>query len=361
MSQFFVYQIIPGRATVSRSRAMTIARRNVRGDRMITKRKFLSLSCATGLALILPGMRRGAAAQTHQNTARMLVGFGAGGAIDVIARTLVDGMKDYAPSFIVDNRPGAGGRLALGALKGSPSDGSVMVLTPASMITIFPHIYKTLGYEPWDFTPVTAVCSFPFLITVGPMVPAEVRTLADFVKWCAANPRQATYGTAAAGSMLHFTGMTLGKAGGFEFVHLPYGGPGGIQDLIGGRIAATIYPIGTALAHVQAGSIRALATTGPRRSPLLADVPTVQEAGYSALQAEEWFGVFVAANTPAATVDRLNGAIRAVIGTDTFKASLAKVSVHALDVTPAEFAGLVKSDFDRWGPIVRASGFSPDD
>jgi tripartite-type tricarboxylate transporter receptor subunit TctC len=236
-----------------------------------------------------------------------------------------------------------------------------MVLTPASMITIFPHIYKTLGYEPWDFTPVTAVCSFPFLITVGPMVPAEVRTLADFVKWCAANPRQATYGTAAAGSMLHFTGMTLGKAGGFEFVHLPYGGPGGIQDLIGGRIAATIYPIGTALAHVQAGSIRALATTGPRRSPLLADVPTVQEAGYPALQAEEWFGVFVAANTPAATVDRLNGAIRAVIGTDTFKASLAKVSVHALDVTPAEFAGLVKSDFDRWGPIVRASGFSPDD
>jgi tripartite-type tricarboxylate transporter receptor subunit TctC len=329
---------------------------------MITKRKFISLACTAGLGSILPGMPRGAAAQTNHNTARMLVGFGAGGAIDVIARTLVDGMKDYAPSFIVDNRPGAGGRLALGALKGGSADGSVMVLTPASMVTIFPHAYKTLGYDPFrDFAPVSTVCSFPFLITVGPMVPAEVRTLSDFVKWCAANPRQASYGTAAAGSMLHFTGMTLAKAGGFEFVHLPYGGPGGIQDLIGGRIAATIYPIGTALPHVQAGSIRALATAGPRRSPLLADVPTVQEAGYPALEAEEWFGVFVAANTPAATINRLNDAIRAVIGTATFKASLAKLSVHAFDVTPGEFAELIKSDFNRWGPIVRASGFSPEE
>src|SRR4029079_15001619 len=157
---------------------------------MITKRKFVSLACTTGLASILPGMPRGATAQTN-HTARMLIGFGAGGAIDVIARTLVDGMKNYAPSFIVDNRPGAAGRLALGALKGGPADGSVMVLTPASMVTIFPHVYKTLGYDPFkDFTPVTTVCSFPFLITVGPMVPAKVRTLADFVKWCAANPRQ---------------------------------------------------------------------------------------------------------------------------------------------------------------------------
>src|SRR3954453_11342666 len=248
MSQFFVYQIIPGRATVSRSRAMTIARRNVRGDRMITKRKFLSLSCATGLALILPGMRRGAAAQTHQNTARMLVGFGAGGAIDVIARMLVEGMKNYAPSFIVDNRPGAGGRLALGVLKSGPTDGTTMILAPASNFAVYPHVYKTLGYDAFgDFVPVTTVCSFPFLITVGPMVPAEVRTLADFVKWSAANPKQASYGTAAAGSMLHFTGVTLARTGGFEFVHLPYGGPGGIQDLIGGRIAATISPIRPAL------------------------------------------------------------------------------------------------------------------
>jgi tripartite-type tricarboxylate transporter receptor subunit TctC len=329
---------------------------------MLTKRGFVSLACATGLGALLPGTPRLAGAQTIHNAARMLVGFGAGGAIDVIARTLVDGMKDYAPSFIVDNRPGAGGRLALGTLKAGPADGSAMVLTPASMMTVFPHVYKTLGYDPFrDFIPVTTVCSFPFLLTVGPMVPADVGTLADFVKWCATHPKQATYGTAAAGSMLHFTGVTLAKAGGFEFVHLPYGGPGGIQDLIGGRIAATIYPIGTALPHVQSGSIRALATTGRQRSPLLSNVQTAREAGYAALEAEEWFGVFAPANTPRGTIDRLNGTIRAVMNTDRFKASLTKLSVDVVGVTPAEFARLLKSDFDRWEPIVRASGFSPED
>ena len=273
-------------------------------DPMITKRRLISLACTGGLAAIFPDAIRTAAAEP---ASRMLVGFGAGGAIDVIARMLVEGMKDYAPSFIVDNRPGAGGRLALGVLKSSPADGTAMILAPASNFAVFPHVYKTLGYDAFrDFVPVTTVCSFPFLITVGPMVPADVRTLADFVKWCAANPKQASYGTAAAGSMLHFTGVTLARTGGFEFVHLPYGGPGGIQDLIGGRIAATIYPIGTALPHVQSGAIRALATTGAQRSPRLVDVPTVREAGYPALEANEWFGVFVPANTPAATVSRLN-------------------------------------------------------
>jgi len=238
----------------------------------------------------------------------------------------------------------------------------VMILAPASNLTVFPHVYKTLGYDAFrDFAPVTTACSFPFLITVGPLVPADVRTLADFVKWCAANPKQATYGTAAAGSMLHFTGVTLAKAGRFEFVHLPYGGPGGIQDLIGGRIAATIYPVGTALPHVQSGAVRALATTGAQRSPLLADVPTVREAGYPALETNEWFGVFVPANTPAETVTRLNGAIRAVVNTDAFKTALAKLAVDPVAETPKEFAQLVKSDFDRWEPIVRVSGFTPED
>lgn len=326
---------------------------------MITKRTLVSLACTGGLAAIFSDASRSATAET---VSRMLVGFGTGGAIDVIARMLVEGMKGYAPSFIVDNRPGAGGRLALGALKNSTADGTVMILTPASNFVVFPHVYKTLGYDAFrDFVPVTTVCSFPFLITVGPMVPVSVRTLSDFVRWCATNPKQATYGTAAAGSMLHFTGVSLAKAGGFEFVHLPYGGPGGIQDLIGGRIAATIYPIGTALPHVQSGAIRALATTGTQRSLRLTDVPTVRESGYPALEANEWFGVLVPANTPAATVNRLNEAIRAVMNTDALKAALARLAVDPLVEAPQEFAQMIKSDFDRWEPIVQVSGFTPDD
>ena len=118
---------------------------------MITKRRFISLACAAGLAAIFPDAIRRVAAQT---VSRMLVGFGAGGAIDVIARMLVEGMKDYSPSFIVDNRPGAGGRLALGALKNSPADGTIMILAPASNLAVFPHVYKTLGYDAFrDFRP----------------------------------------------------------------------------------------------------------------------------------------------------------------------------------------------------------------
>jgi tripartite-type tricarboxylate transporter receptor subunit TctC len=143
---------------------------------MITRRRLISLACTGSLAAIFPDTIRTAFAETVW---RMLVGFGAGGAIDVIARMLVEGMKEHTPSFIVENRPGAGGRLALGALKSSPADGTAMVLAPASNFAVFPHVYKTLGYDAFrDFVPVTTVCSFPFLITVGPMVPADVTTLA---------------------------------------------------------------------------------------------------------------------------------------------------------------------------------------
>jgi tripartite-type tricarboxylate transporter receptor subunit TctC len=325
---------------------------------MTTRREFLHFLQAGALASIpLP-----AQAQTGSSVTRLLVGFGAGGAIDVIARMLADGMKDYSASFVVDNRPGAGGRLALGALKSGPADGTSMILTPASTITIFPHVYKSLAYDPLkDFAPVSPVCSFPFLITVGPMVPAGIKTLSDFANWCRANPKLATYGTAAAGSMLHFAGVTLAKLGNFQFVHLPYGGPNGIQDLIGSRIAATIYPIGTALPHVQSGAVRALAVTGPQRSSSLPDVPTVREAGYPALEATEWFGVFIPANSSPETVNRLNSSIRAAVNTDGFKQGVARLSVDTMSLSPADFAQLIRSDFERWKPIVQASGFSPED
>jgi tripartite-type tricarboxylate transporter receptor subunit TctC len=325
---------------------------------MISKRQLLSLACAGGLASIVPSGARG---QLGQVAAHLMVGFGAGGAIGVVARMLVEEMKGY-PSLIVENRPGAGGRLVLGTLKNGPADGSAMALTPASMLVVFPHVYKALGYDALrDFAPVTRVCSFPFLITVGPTVPVSVATLADFVKWCAVNPKQATYGTAAAGSMLHFTGTILAKAGGFEFAHVPYGGPNGIQDLIGGRIAATIYPVGTALPHVQSGSIRALAITSAERSRQLPEVSTVREAGFPALEVEEWFGVVVSAKTSAETVKQLNAAIRAAVSSDRFVGGVAKLAVAPAADSPEQFAQLINSDFDRWGPIVRASGFSPED
>jgi tripartite-type tricarboxylate transporter receptor subunit TctC len=308
-------------------------------------------------------MPQPARSQIVRNPARMLVGVTPGGSLDMVARLLVNEMKSYSSSsFVVDNRPGAGARVAMEVLKGSATDGSVMILTPATQVVLFPHVYKTLGYDALkDFAPVTPVCNTSLLLTVGPRVPGAVKTLTDFIVWCRANPKEASYATAGAGSTLHFTGMMLARAAGFEFVHVPYPGPGGVQDVLAGQVATSIYPIGTPLPYVQTGSLRALATTGPLRSPLLPDVPTVRELGYPQLELTEWFGVLLPAKTPAEIVNNLNLAIREVLKTDAFKAGLAKLAYEPAGASPSDFAKLIKSDFDRRGPIVKASGFTPEE
>jgi tripartite-type tricarboxylate transporter receptor subunit TctC len=324
---------------------------------MITRRRFSLDICAGGLAYMVPGARQSVQAQAAHKGARMVVGFGPGGSVDVVARLLANALKDYASPFIVENRPGASERIALEAVKSGATDGSVLLLTGSSSMAVTPQVYK-LNYDPLkDFIPVTTVCTFPFLLTVGPMVPGQVKTLADFILWCRANPGQATYGTIGAGSLHHFIGVTLARAGGFEFVHVPYQGLASVQDLLAGRIAATIFPPGNTLPYIQSGDLRALMTTGTRRSSLLPDVPTIRELGYSAIEEVDWFGIFVPAETSTETVHALNIAISAALITNEVKAGFAKLSYEPAAASPEEFAQLVKSEFDRWGPIVRASGY----
>ena len=171
---------------------------------------------------------------------------------------------------------------------------------------------------------MSTVASTPTLLTVGPKVPDDVSTLADFVAWCRANPKHASYGTAGAGTTLHFLGAMLGRAAGFEFLHVPYQGNGSIQDLLKGEIASAIMPVGSSLGLVRSGDLRALATTGPRRSPFLPGVPTVAEAGYPSLEDLTWYGFFVPAKTPANIVERLNSAVQTALRTDEVKSGMAK-------------------------------------
>src|SRR2546429_7294676 len=227
---------------------------------MLTRRHFMAAAAGVGSVLIPPGTS--AIAQTIAKASRLIVGFPAGGSVDVVARLLVEHMKGYAPSLIVDNRPGAGGRTALDALKNSKADGPVFAPPPGDQLTLFPHVFNALSYKPLeDFTPVTTVCSFQFLLTIGPLVPANVRTLADFIAWCRGNPKAAMFGTIGAGSRPHFLGTMLARAANFDFVHLPYkGNAQGVQDLLGSHVAANISTIGNTLAHIQSGALRALAT-----------------------------------------------------------------------------------------------------
>jgi tripartite-type tricarboxylate transporter receptor subunit TctC len=324
------------------------------------RRRFLGASaglCALG------GLASRASAELINRNARLLVGFPAGGSVDTVARLLVEQMKGYAASMIVDNRPGAGGRTALEALRTSDADGSVLALTPGDQITLFPHVYNKLSYAPLrDFAAVGTVCTVQFLLTVGPMVPSAVTTLAGFIAWCRANPKLATFGTPGAGTRPHFVGAMLAQAAGLELLHAPYKGSGpAIQDLLGGRIPAAIFVISNTLPHVQSGTLRALATTAPHRSLLLPQVPTMREAGFPALEGVEWFGVFVPAATPAETVTSLNGAVHRALATDSVKAGLAQQSIDVAGSSPGDLDRLMRSDAERWGEVVKATGFRPID
>jgi tripartite-type tricarboxylate transporter receptor subunit TctC len=263
--------------------------------------------------------------------------------------------------MIVDNRAGAGGRIALEALKAGEPDGSVAILTPGDQVTLFPHVYQKLNYDALrDFIPVTTVCTFPFLLAVGPMVPANITTLDQFIEWCRTNPKLATYGSPGAGTRPHFLGVTLARAARFEFVHLPYkGGAPALQDLLGGQIPATISVFSNAYPHVQSGSLRALAVTAPGRSPLLPHVPTAREAGYPGMEAVEWFGLFLPAKTPGSIVTALSASVQQALQTDPVKTGLAKQSFDANAISQDDFVALIKSDTQRWAGIVRESGFKP--
>jgi tripartite-type tricarboxylate transporter receptor subunit TctC len=272
-------------------------------------------------------------------------------------------MKDYAPSVFVDNRPGAGGRLALETLKGSIADGSVVGFTPVDQLALFPHIYYKLGYKPLeDFTAVTPICAVHFLIAIGARVPTNVTSVADFISWCRANPKAATYGTAGAGTHPHFVGISFARAAGFEFVHVPYkGGVSAMQDVLGGHLAACISTVGTLLPGIQSGGLRALATTAPRRRVALPDVPTFGEAGYPTLESVERFGLLLPAGAAADAVMRLHKAVHEALASDAVSRGLAKLSFEPAESSPAEFAGLIASETRRWGEVVKASGFQPMD
>ena len=326
---------------------------------MLSRRRFGAAAAGAGASIAAP---RRAHSQVVGKLTRMIVGFAPGGSSDVTARLLVDQMRGYASTIIIDNRPGAGGRIAVETAKAGAPDGSVLLLSPASMIVLYPHLYKPLGYDPvQDLVAVTTVCGFPFVLSVGPLVPRDVRTLADFIQWCKANPKLASYGTSGAGSMLHFAGMMLARAANFDFTHVPYKGASpALQDLLGGQVASTVGVLGIALPHIQAGNLRALAMTGTTRSSFLPDVPTLTEAGFPGLEITEWQGLFVPAKTPPAVVHALNRSVRDALDTAEMKAGLIKLSFEAGGTSPEQFADIVKADIARWEPIVKASGFTPE-
>lgn len=296
---------------------------------------------------------------------RILYGFPPGSAGDVVARRVAERLAGTAyarNAAVVENRAGAGGRLALEALKAAPADGSVLALTPFTATVIYPHVYRRLAYDPLaDFAPVAIAALTHHGLAVGPLVPAGVTDLKGFLAWARANPEQASYGSPGAGSTPHFLGALLGLGQNVELRHVPYrGSVPGVTDLLGGQVAAMLTPAGDFLAHHRAGRLRLLATSGRARLPFATEVPTFAEQGYGELTVEEWFGFYAPASTPPRLIAAAGAAINAALKERAVVDGLAALGLLAQGSTAEEMARSQRAEHERWGPLVRRVGFTAD-
>lgn len=327
---------------------------------MTTRRHVLGAALGTcALAAFTP---RAAQAQVVEQ-AKIYYGFPAGSAGDIVCRQVgakLAGSPYTKLQAVVENKPGAGGRIALDALKIAPADGSVIALSPWSALSIYPHVYSKLSYDPVkDFVPVSTGAIIHHGFAVGPLVPASVKTIKDFLAWAKANPTQANYGSPAAGSTPHFIGALLGLNTGTDLKHAPYrGSVPGIADVVGGQIAAMCTPAGDFIANHKAGKLRVLATSGAKRLPFLPEVATFAEQGFPELTVEEWFGFYAPARTPDAVVATANAAINAALKDPAVIEALGIVGLIAQGSTAAEMAASQKREFERWGPLVKKVGFT---
>lgn len=327
---------------------------------MINRRQFAQASLGCGLlsTLGVPAAR----AQTLEQV-RILYGFPAGSSGDIVARRVAEriaGSSYSRNAAIVENKPGAGGRIALEALKSSAADGATIGLSPFSCTAIYPHVYGKLPYDPArDFVPVSIAALMFHGLAVGPLVPASVKTVKDFLLWAKANPKEANYGSPAAGSTPHFIGALLGMNNGVELKHVPYrGSVPGVTDLVGGQIAAMVTPSGDFISNHKAGKLRILATSGSKRSPFIPDVATFAEQGFPEFTVEEWFGFYAPANTPAAVVTAANAAINQALKDKALVEGLGVVGLIAQGSTPQEMAASQAAELKRWGPLVKKVGFT---
>ena len=330
----------------------------------MTQRRRLIQATLGSAALATLGVRNATAQALEQ--VKFFYGFPAGSAGDIVARRVAEKIAGSAYSRnagLVENKPGAGGRIALDALKVSAADGATLCLSPFSCTSIYPHVYGAkLSYDPLrDFVPVSIAALMFHGLAVGPMVPGSVKNVKDFLDWAKANPKDANYGSPAAGSTPHFIGALLGLNNGVDLKHVPYrGSVPGVTDVVGGQIAAMMTPSGDFIANHKAGKLRILATSGAKRSPFIPDVATFAEQGFPEFVVEEWFGFYAPARTPAAVVAAANAAITTALKDKALIDGLGVVGLVAQGSTAEEMARSQQAEFERWGPLVKKTGFTGD-
>lgn len=293
-------------------------------------------------------------------TARILVGYPAGGTADGLARVLAPLMAKGGVPTIVENKPGAAGQLAADAVRQAAPDGLSLLLTPSNALSLVPHLYRKPMYDSLrDFLPVGSVCDHSFALAVPGSSP--VKTVAEFIAWGKAHPDEVTFASPGAGSSPHFLGVMFGRETGVAMNHVPYKGVApGLQDLIGGQVASTFNPLPTMLEYHRAGRIRILAVTNPKRLSTLPDVPTFAELKIPGLTYTEWYGVFVAARTPDPLVRRLEAALQQSVTSGDMAQAARRLEVEPRAANATALKQMLEEDSRRWAGIVKATGIQLD-
>ena len=258
--------------------------------------------------------------------------------------------------IVVDNKPGAGGNIGVDAVAKAPADGYTIGLGQTSNLAINPTLYKKLPYDPLkDLVPVVLVADAPLVL----VVPADspFKSLADVVAAAKKKPGDITFGSPGNGTVAHLTGELLQTAAGVKFQHIPYKGSAqAMTDLMGGQVQIYMSSIPTAMSQIKGGKLRPLAVTSAKRVASLPDVPTIAESGYKGFDANTWFGLVAPAGTPPAIVTRINAEVNKILKSPDVTEKFAAEGGGALGGTPQEFAALLKSDYAKWGKVVKDSG-----
>jgi tripartite-type tricarboxylate transporter receptor subunit TctC len=298
-------------------------------------------------------------AAAQEGTIRMVLGFPAGATSDLLSRLVAEHMRQsLGQPVIVENKPGAGGRIANEFVKSAAPDGTTLLMTPVASMAIFPHSFGNLRYDPLkDFDPVTHLSDFQLSLGVGANVPAT--TLKEYVELVKKDQKWAFYASAAAGSIPHFLGVMFARTAGIELTHVPYKGTANVlQALASGEIAAATTLAADIGTLVKADKARLLAVSGEKRDPAFPEVPTFREQGYD-MAAIGWYGLFAPAGTPKPALERLSKAAIAAIRDQAMRQRLLQIGLEPTGYGPAELARILKADYEKWGPIIRASGFKP--
>ncbi len=292
---------------------------------------------------------------------RIVNGFPPGAGADLVSRLLAEKMRGATmPNVIVENKVGAGGQIANEFVKDAPADGTVVLLTPIATMAAYPHSYAKLRYDPFkDYAPIAHVADFALALGVGAAVPAQ--SLADYVALVKKDPKYTNYASASAGSLPHFFGVMFARSAGIELVHVPYKGTAAVmQALLAGEIAAASVGLSDIGAQARAGKARVLAMSSSKRSAAYPDVPTFKEQGFD-IEGNGWYAMFGPARLSKEVVDRLARATTEAVRSSELQQKLAGMGMDPTGYGPEQLASILRRDFDKWGPIIRASGFKPSD